>query len=323
MDAEADVEAVVRAVRRRGVGLSLAHGKAVLTIDGIQLERPWTYQARGLQPGTARGAHQEGVLLLTDRMSRTDADEARRRGIWFADAAGRMHVRAPGVLVDVGEPAATKPAQGTNHGKATNLMSPRRAQVVFCLLAWPTMTQVPVRTLAHAAGVSVGLTQQVLTALAADRFLTLGNERLIHVGELLDQWAAAFRLGLARKLELGRFTGEPSAQAWADAGHVVDLGGEAAVPDELRGGDLTLYVPTLDARAVLAAGWRHAGPGATANVVVRRRFWTEPGELDAPGGAVRLAPLPLVLADLVAAGEPRTQEVARRMKEQVVGLHAR
>lgn len=326
MSEKAGIEEVVQALRKRGVELSLEHGKARLTIDGVRLERPWTYQVRGPRlAGTLRRTHPEGVLLLTDRMSRADAEEARRREVWFADAAGRVYVRAPGVLIDVGELPVTKPVRDTAHRalKATNLMSPRRAQVVFCLLSWPTMTQVPVRALAHAAGVSVGLTQQVLTALATDKFLTFGNERLIHVGELLDQWAAAFGLGLARKLELGRFTGEPAAQAWAAAGHVVYLGGEAAVPDELRGGDLTLYVPTLDTRAVLAAGWRRAEPGADANVVVRRQFWTEPDEFDVLGGAVRQAPLPLVFADLVTTGEPRAQEVARRLKEQVVGLHAR
>jgi hypothetical protein len=320
------IEAIVRAVRERGVELNLAHETAELTIDGIRLQRPWVYRPQRPRFSDATDEQRlDGMLLLADRLSRADADEARRRGAWFADAAGRLYVRAPGVLVDLEVPASVKQAHdaGRRSPKATNLMSPRRAQVVFCLLAWPAMTPAPVRTLARTAGVSIGLTQQVLAALAADRFLTVGNERLIHVGELLDQWASAYRLGLARRLELGRFAGAPHAQAWAEAGHVVYVGGEAAVPDQLHGGDLTLYVPALDTRAVAASGWRRSEPGTEANVVVRRQFWIEPDHGDTLDGAVRRAPLPLVFADLVASGEPRQQEVAHQMREQIVGLHAR
>jgi hypothetical protein len=331
------VEAVVRAVRKHGAELRLSPSTAEFTIDGVTLERPWVYRTwearradraqRAFPEDTL--AFPEDTLVLTDRMTKADAAEAKLRGVWFADAAGRMYVRAPGVLVDIGELVAAR-APTDRPGKAarqaTNLMSPGRAQVVFCLLAWPRMTQAPVRALARTAGVSVGLAQQVLTALAADKFLTMGNERLLRVDELLDQWTAAFGLGLARRLELGRFVGEPTAQAWADAGHVVYLGGEAAVPDELRGGgELTLYVPVMDTRAVIAAGWRRADPQTAANIVVRKQFWTEPDLLEGLEtiGEVRGAPLPLVYADLVASGEPRQREVARHLREQVVGLHSR
>lgn len=323
------VEAVVRAVRERGVGLRLEGDVAQVTLDGISLERSWVYRTRAdrLADRKARRGLPEGALLLTDRMATSDAAEAKVRGLWFADAAGRMHVRAPGVLIDIGNPEGGKTSPpGGKARKTTNLMSPARAQVVFCLLAWPQMTRTPIRHLARTAGVSVGLTQQVMTALGADKYLTVGNERLLHGGELLDQWAAAFGLGLARRLELGRFVGEPTARAWADAGHVVYLGGEAAVPDQLHGGDLTLYVPQMDTRAAIASGWRRAEPQAAADIVVRRQFWIDPDtveDLPAAQGQVRRAPLPLVYADLVAAGEPRQREVARHIREQVVELHPR
>ena len=329
-DAVAAVAAVVRAVRERGVGLRLDGDVARMTLDGISFERSWVYRTRSdrLADRKARRGPPEGaLLLLTDRMATSDAAEAKARGLWFADAAGRMHVRAPGVLIDIGNPRGGKTSSpGGRAQKTTNLMSPARAQVVFCLLTWPHMTQAPIRQLARTAGVSVGLAQQVMTALGADKYLTVGNERLLHGGELLDQWTAAFGLGLARRLELGRFVGEPTARKWADAGHVVYLGGEAAVPDQLRGGDLTLYVPQIDTRAAIASGWRRAEPQAPADIVVRRQFWTDPEaveDLPATEGQVRRAPLPLVYADLVASGEPRQREVARTIREQLVALLAR
>ena len=205
-------------------------------------------------------------------------------------------------------------------------MSPARAQVVFCLLAWPEMTQDSIRHLAHTAGVSVGLAQQAIAALAADKYLTIGKERLLRGGELLDQWTAAFGSGLARRLELGRFNGEPTPQKWADAGHVVYLGGEAAVPDQLHGGGLTLYVPQMDTRAAIASGWRRAEPQTAADIIVRRQFWTDPetlGDLPTTDSQIRRAPLPLVCADLVASGEPRQREVARDVRELVLDRHPR
>lgn len=326
------VDAVVRAVREHAgdFDFHIDGTDARLTVDGATLSRPWRYVPRrgGRGRPRTRSATPDGIMILTDRLTKADAAEARRRGIWYADATGRMYVRGPGVLVDIREPRPVEPSTTGNREapRPQNLMTPARAQVVCCLLAWPEMAQAPVRVLADVAGVSVGLAQQVLAALASSNFLTVGNERLINVGELLEQWAGAFTLGLARKLELARFSGEPDPSAWVGAGHPVHVSGAAAIPDRLHTDELTLYVPHLDPRAVIGSGWRGPEPGRPANVIVRRQFWTEPdGPLDqTPStGGVRSAPLPLVYADLVAAGEPRHREAARDLRGEVLGLHAR
>ena len=323
------VEAVLRAVRERGVGLRLKGSVARLTLDDVNHERPWLYRSRSdlLADRRVRRQLPEGVLLLTDRMSAADAEDLRARGSWFADAVGRMYLRAPGALIDVAAPrTVTVQTPGAQARRTSNLMSASRAQVVFCLLAWPHVTRAPTRYLAEIAGVSSALAQQVVAALSAERYLTAGNERLLRAGELLDRWAAAFGSGLARRLELGSFAGEPSPQAWADGGNVVYLTGEAAVPDLLRGGDLTMYVREMDTRAVIASGWRRAEPDAPADIVVRRQFWTDPdavNEVRPVQGQIRHAPVPLVYAELVASGESRQREVARELREQIVAVQAR
>ena len=117
------VDAVVRAVRARGVGLRLEGDLAHLTLDGVSFERPWVYRARmdRLADRKARRGLPESSLLLTDRMTTSDALEAKARGQWFADAGGQMHLRASGVLIDIGNTkGGTTSSPGGTAQKTTN-----------------------------------------------------------------------------------------------------------------------------------------------------------------------------------------------------------
>lgn len=324
----AELETIMKAMHSHDLDMELLGTDAVLTIDGRRLERPWAWVTPG--PSMKQRFHLErtppGALLLSGRIPTILADLARTRGNWYADSLGNMYVRAPGVLVDVrgrrgsrntpAKPGSVRPAP------TTNLMSARRAQVIFCLLTWPELATAPVRYIAHVAGVSSSLAHLVMDTLQESRYLTPGRQHLEREDELIDQWAAAYEFGLARSLELGRFEGVPSAEEWVNAGHTIRLSGEQAAPELRNAEGLTFYVAEMDMRAALRSHWRRADE--TANIIVRRKFWTEP-EIWGQAAPLRadLAPPLLVYADLLASADPRQREVADAMRGNLARLRSR
>lgn len=319
----AGVGPVLRAVRAREIDIRIDGSQVVIDIDGRPWRRRWVWlPASSPQPllGSRLDAYPADVVLLADSIPPALAAEARERGLWYADAAGRVYLRGDGLFVDVARaPSPRRPRSETgDRPRATaNLFSPARAQVVFALLAWPDLLTRPVRTLSHISGASAGHTQEVLATLEVDGYLTSGRLHLLRSGELLDRWAAAFGRGLGRKYQIAAFAGGPDVGAWADAPYGVYVSGEAAT-DDLYGPGLVLYVPDLDPQRIRASRWHTARPvgGAHNPIIIRRRFWRDPdGERAGavPPTGVRIAPWPLVYADLVASEDPRAREAASHL----------
>lgn len=287
---------------------------ATFEVDNRLLERPthWvgsTIQAadfrRGLKNRSAR-------VYLADRITPAIARQIREAGGWYADAGGNMYLRAPGVLIDVSGrvPAADRkpaPPDATPH----NLMSAGRAQVVLAVLTWPHLLSQSLREIAQAAGVSTAAAHKTMKLLEG-RYLTTSRQ-LVRRDELIDLWASAYPLGLARSTEVGRYRGEPDPGAWLERGHRVYVSGEYAV-DELRGPDLVLYVPELDTKALIRSRWRRPEPGDQANIIVRKAFWTEPGRWDEVAPGIEAAPELLIYGDLLASNDPRQREIANAMR---------
>lgn len=317
-DVDERLSTIRAALRARGIELTLSGDIAILDIDGMRVERPWQLtEAQGQRDDLPQG----GRLLLADRMPPARAEAARARGDWYADPSGRVYVRAPGVLVDVGDQDARRPRRSDRSAASgrhvvQNPMSPSRAQVVCLLLDDPRLASASLRTLAERSGVSVGIAQQVMSDLEARRFLRHGREGLNRVDELLDQWAGVFGNGLGPKLELGRFSGDPRLDAWLSRGQSVYVSGEAA-SSELHGSDVTVYVERLDLHAVMASRWKPSGD--RLNIVVRRKFWA--GSPPVPD--LYDALLPLRLADLLITDDPRHRLAARPLREELLRRHVR
>ncbi|WP_277213509.1 type IV toxin-antitoxin system AbiEi family antitoxin [Isoptericola croceus] len=316
------VERIAERWRDDGVQLSFDGPIAQIEVDGTSLTRRWWWidaenpdHRRALRMSSSL----EDVLLIGDRIPLSLAERARRHNGWYIDASGNAYVRAPGVHIDVRgrrTAAPAKPKSGLTNARETNLMSARRAQVIFCLFTWPDLVTMPMRTIAEASGVSHGVAHSTIKALTDEHYLLPGSASLTRQDELLDRWATAFPLGLGRSLELGQFVGEPDPQAWVAAGHDVYVSGEHVV-DGLHGPNLTLYVGELEPALIARSRWRRPDAGRAANIVVRRTFWRElRSPLDDRGDApaIHRAPALLVYADLLASREPRQREAARAMR---------
>jgi len=214
-------------------------------------------------------------------------------------------------------PESTQERLSRSRVRAQNSMSPKRAQVVCCLLEEPSLVGAGLRTIAVRSGVSVGVAQQVVNDLNTRRFVRHGGAGLNRVDELLDQWTAAFPTSLGPRLEIGRFSGDAvQLGAWIAAGHVIYLSGEAA-SDDLHGTDATLYVAAFDMKAAISSRWSRTGE--RLNITVRQQFWSDAGR--EPG--VYDALLPLRLADLLVTDDPRLRLAARPLREEIVDRHHR
>jgi hypothetical protein len=244
----------------------------------------------------------------------------KEHGIAFLDAAGNAYIKQPNLLVWIKgqKPAVRAPAPTL--GRA---FQPTGLQVIFTLLCNPQAINMPYRELAKLAGVAHGTVGWVIPDLQQLGFVSdlqgkRGTRRLFERERLLHQWTDAYARVLRPRTLIGRYH-VPDFEGWkkwplADYGAL--WGGEPAaalLTEYLRPGELTLYAEKMP--GLLAARQKfvkEAGPGHTAVVEVRKRFWNFPGDPE----HVDLVPPLLVYADLLATGDARCIETAKMIHDR-------
>lgn len=190
-----------------------------------------------------------------------------------------------------------------------NLFSAKRSQVIFAILTWPELLGEPVREVAHASNVSLGLAQETLQLLEdndilnADRHLSRASR-----SRLIDQWVSAYPANLSRQISLGTFSGDISRLRASES--TIYISGEAASSELRRPENLILYSAVLPKELIVARRWRR--DDEEPNILIRRQFWTEQRPL-APG--VNPAPWLLTYADLLASGDSRQKEAAHALRD--------
>lgn len=291
-----------------------------LRVDGQEMQflaevkrdlRPATLGAALLQ---LEGLGEQG-LLVTSYVTPTLADELRARGVAFLDAAGNAYVNRPPVLVWVkGQRPQAKPAAPPTAGRAFRATG---LKVMFALLCRPDLVEHPYREIARLAGVAHGTVGVVMEELIQAGFvvdLDRAGRRLRDPRRLLDAWVEAYARTLRPKLLLGRYRA-PAADWWQDvdpAGYQAQFGAEPAaarLDNYLRPGVVTLYAEEVPAR-LLADHRLRTDPAG--DVEIRRRFWT----FDHPWKYPDLVPPVLIYADLLAIGDARCMEAAKRVYGQ-------
>lgn len=254
-----------------------------------------------------------GALLITERIAEKTAVTLRRSGVQFVDFAGNVHLSSPGWIIDVRgrrkvHTTIDDDDRGIADARVDNLSSPKRAQVVFALLAWPELLDASLRELSACAGVSLGLAQSTVVALQADWDLWPADrgrrERLI------DSWAAAYPGNLGPSLHLAAFH---SDDAFTPRFGILPSG-ESAVPDLLKPSQLIAYVKNLEAGMIRENRWRTDG---SPNVLVRRQFWNEPRADASLRESPPIAPPLLVYADLLASTDPRVRLAAKEFRPRI------
>ena len=348
--AEADLLPVALAAAR-GLGLDAAvepvpPGRAGLALDPIvHLGLAGTGQRyvvevkRQLRPanlGAAlhqldRQAELQGLpgLLVADHITPDMAETLRQQGRAFLDAAGNAYIRQAVALVWV---TGRKPVAKTMALPLGRAFQPTGLQVLFALLCHPEWVNLPYRELAARAGVAHGTVGWVMPDLQQQGFVTevkgkRGTRRLYETERLLGLWVDAYARQLRPRLLLGRYyvAKMDGWQDWPLAAHAAQWGGEPAgalLTQYLKPGELTLYADKLP--GLLAAKYRfmkEPDVGHQVVVDVRRRFWNFPqgdAVVGGVGGKQTCVPPVLVYADLLATGDARCIETAKRLYEEYV-----
>lgn len=255
------------------------------------------------------------VLVLAPYVSDVTADAFRERGVEFVDGAGNVSLAWDGMSLDVRGHRPRASSVPRKDPSASRAFTRSGAKVIFALLSWPEMAARPVREIAAVSGTAVGTVHTVLSALtvAGYVFESSAGAGLNRSRELLDRWAEAYAVHLARNLELGSFSiADPGRLAdleKAVLGHGAQLGGELAgarIDPHLRPTTATFYVEEIPAE--LVARFRMRRDDVDGTVHFRRRFWRR------QAASAVLVPSPLVYADLVSSGDPRQREHAERIR---------
>jgi hypothetical protein len=258
------------------------------------------------------------ALLVTRYVNPNMAERLKQTGIPFLDTLGNAYLNVPPIFVY----AKGQAPQAFPRERPTRAFVPAGLRVVFTLFCRPELVAAPFRTIAQTAHVALGTVAWVLDDLTRlGHLLAMGKRgrRLIRKQQLLERWVAAFPNQLRPKLLLGRYAA-PDPKWWEHAGLTefrAYWGAEPAaarLTGYLKPELMTVYLRDTPGR-FLAGNRLRTDP--RGNVEILKAFWDATCDWTNPEIAHPL----LVYADLLATGDTRNLETARRIyDEQLAGL---
>ena len=253
------------------------------------------------------------ALLVTRYVNPNMAERLKQVDIPFLDTLGNAYLNAPPIFIYM----KGRTPQRFPRERPTRAFAPAGLRVVFALLCRQELAGAPFRTIAQTAHVALGTVAWVVDDLVRlGHLLEMGKRRrrLIHKQQLLERWVAAFPNQLRPKLLLGHYAApDPN---WWEQTRVGDFraywGAEIAgarLTGYLKPELVTVYIRDLPGK-FLAANRLRTDP--RGNVEILKPFWDTKCDWT---DAEITHPL-LVYADLLATGDPRNIETARRIYDE-------
>lgn len=275
-------------------------------------------------------------LLAVDYVNPKMADKLRQQRVQFIDAAGNAFINQPPVYVYVtGNRQEERGVMPTKDG-VKRAFDPKGLMVIYAFLRNPKLVNAPYREIAEKAGVALGTVGWVLNGLKTAEFIRdKGRKKgrhLIQYRKLLERWVEAWPEKLKPKQLVGEFIADDPY--WWKNIDIQEYGGywggeiaAAKYTNYLKPQVATVYLPEhgrtqllRDARLRKATVWTGEGAGT---VLIYRPFWpVQLDELDTELRKGLVHPI-LAYADLVATGDPRNLEVARRIYDEYVAQYCR
>lgn len=271
------------------------------------------HQLRALWPRQAKPP----LLIAAPYITAQLAERCRDMDLYFADTAGNIYLRAPGLHLYVTgrrRPTDLTPAEA---GRITN---PAGLRIVFALLCKPELLNATYREIAAAARVALGTIGPVMKDLEARRHITPETDRaraprrrFLDALRLLQEWAALYPAVLRPKLNIRRFKAQQPG--WTEGLNLEPYhaywGGEVAanrllhllVPERA-----TIYAKETPKRLIAENKLR---ADINGDVEILDVFWNLP--VPTPGDVV---PRILTYADLTATTDGRNLDVAKMIYDQ-------
>ena len=266
-------------------------------------------------------------MLVADYVNPKMADRLREAEVEFIDTAGNAFIKTPFHHVQI--KGNRKPETIGEGAKPRKLraFTATGLKVTYAFLCDPDLIAAPYRAIAQVAGVALGTVGKVIDDMTEAGYLVKqGNERrIVRCDAMLETWVDRYPAALRPKLLLGFFDAE--TPDWWKAFDVEQLdavwGGEVAgahYTEYLQPAVATVYVPKhaylkLIATARLRKMARPTGDAGTVELLTP--FWRMEDGRDP-----FVHPI-LAYADLIATGEARNLEVARRLYDERIARHLR
>jgi hypothetical protein len=261
----------------------------------------------------------EKGLLVTEYVNPNMAERLKQMNVPFLDTLGNAYVNAPPVFVYIkGQKAPLK----TFEERPTRAFEPTGLKIVFTLLCRQDLVDAPYRIIADVTNVALGTVGWVLADLKKLGHVIEVQKRrrkLVQKQRLLERWVTAYPNQLRPKLTVGKYAAPDPT--WWEHTQIKDFraywGAEIAaarLTRYLKPEVVTIYVRDQPGRLLAANRLRKDPRG---NIEVLKTFWN--AECDWTDKEI-VHPF-LAYADLLATGDARNLEAARRLyDDQIAGL---
>lgn len=263
----------------------------------------------------------EQGLLVAEYVNPNMAERLKRMNVLFLDTVGNAYLNIPPFFIYT---KGQKPPLKTYEERPTRAFDQAGLRVIFALLCRPELADAPYRTIAGTADVALGTVGWVLYDLKQrGHLLKMGKHgrRLVQKERLLERWVTAYPERLRRKLMLGRYAA-PNKDWWEHA-EIKQLqaywGAEIAaarLTGYLKPEIVTIYVRGLQGRLLATHQLRNDPRG---NVEILKAFWDPACDWTDK----EIVHPYLAYADLLATGDARTLETARRLYDNQIARFVR
>lgn len=315
---------------------------ALIKIKGVKNRfagevKKWAQQANlGALIHQIKNLPEQGILIA-DYIDPKMAEKLRQADVQFIDTVGNAYINAPPAYVYVKGNRRNITKKGLHTKTGTNrAFEPTGLKVIYAFLCQPELVNAPYREIAEKAGVAVGTVGWVINGLKeADLIRGNGNKqkrRITNYKKLFDRWVEVYPEKLRPKQWLGDFiANDPNWWKGVDIQKYEGCwGGEIAATkytNYLKPQVATVYLNDVNLTRFLGdLRLRKAmdviGDKAET-VTIYRTFWQENIADEDIGTRKELVNPILVYADLVATGDTRNIEVARRIYDEYITRHFR
>ncbi len=303
------------------------------TILGAVVDRVRRFQQKG--------------MIITNYVNPNIADKLKEMDIAFIDAAGNAYLKEPGLYIFIkgNKPGGytktdTFETEEINQTIYTPLLKitpqifppaliireprnqafqPAGLKVVFAILCEGDLVNAPYREIAKIADVALGTVGWVIRNLKEQGLLVerknQKRRRLVDRKKLLDKWVEAYNEKLRPTLIVGRYNA-PQDYWWQGTdirNYDGFWGGEVAaarLTGYLKPEVATIYAKEMPVQLLRDLRMRNDPKG---NVEIMRQFWDDkfnPDNQKRENKYIDIAPVIIVYADLLAAGDARNIQTA-------------
>lgn len=258
------------------------------------------------------------LLLVAPYITPQVAERCRNLDICFADTAGDVYLKAPGLHIYVTGKQRPEELKIARKGRMTN---PAGLKVAFALLCKPRLLNATYREIAAAAEVALGTIGPVIKDLENRKYVTPapdnGHRQFLDPRRLVNEWATVYPTVLRPKLNIRRF--RAPRPVWTETVNLNPYrafwGGEVAANrllHHLQPQAVTIYAREAPTRLIVD---QRLKADINGDAEILDVFWNTE-LLPAEGDVV---PPILAYADLITTTDGRDLEAANMIYDEYIG----